>query len=758
MNTLLEIGVTNAIVATLLAVIVLVITRRWCHPAFVHALWVIVLVKLVTPPIVSIPWHWPQVTGVYSRPVPGRTVDAAVEQFDSRSLIVDAVSENASDRGAFTPGRDGRAINGDPSATANNTVAANFASAELVVDELSSPSAEPFPWAIAAAWLWLSGSISWVIVSTLRLLRFHFALRKTTAAPDELQQLASQVAAKLGVTHYRLRMTEGRLAPLVWPVGRPTVLVSWPLVEGLSTTETRTLLAHEFAHLRRRDHWVRWLEFAAWAIYWWHPVVWWARRMIHGAEEQACDAWAVWAFPNDARRYAAALFKAAQFASTGRQAPGVASGLGSGDNLKERIEHVMNTSSNCQLSRTAMLCLLLTVLIVLPLSLRTVQAADEGILPQVDQPAADVAPAGQVEPVARPASDSKATGVTDPQPIPIIQPNSAVNISIHSDRHRVSIHDMFAIDANGDVDLGPRFGRVHLAGLTDAEATAALLRYVDQRIHDPKVTVLGVGKAPAVQVVSQPAAGESGDEVKVLRDQVKFLSDHVRGVTALFEQGLQGGSRDVVATANYELARAQAELSLAEGSREQAVAALERARDHAEQAVKAVTERYRSGTATQEALFQSSRSLVDVQRELIRARDIKLEAAAKVSNSRIESDPALAALASHSSGGDSIRFLKKIVESKQQDLLRFEKIAEKGLVSSVDLRNKRGELEISEERLRQAMRALESRNLLVELAEMDYLQAVEANKKNPGSVSEPQLRRLQIMIQLAQAKVREIAE
>jgi hypothetical protein len=56
------------------------------------------------------------------------------------------------------------------------------------------------------------------------------------------------------------------------------------------------------------------------------------------------------------------------------------------------------------------------------------------------------------------------------------------------------------------------------------------------------------------------------------------------------------------------------------------------------------------------------------------------------------------------------------------------------------------------------MRALESRNLLVELAEMDYLQAVEANKKNPGSVSEPQLRRLQIMIQLAQAKVREIAE
>ena len=64
------------------------------------------------------------------------------------------------------------------------------------------------------------------------------------------------------------------------------------------------------------------------AIYWWHPVAWWTRRMIHKAEEQACDAWVVWAFPESAKRYASALFKAVQMATEHRAtAPLVASRL-----------------------------------------------------------------------------------------------------------------------------------------------------------------------------------------------------------------------------------------------------------------------------------------------------------------------------------------------------------------------------------------------------------------------------------------------
>ena len=37
------------------------------------------------------------------------------------------------------------------------------------------------------------------------------------------------------------------------------------------------------------------------AAFWWLPVVWWVRRTLREAEEQCCDAWVVWTFPDKAQ-------------------------------------------------------------------------------------------------------------------------------------------------------------------------------------------------------------------------------------------------------------------------------------------------------------------------------------------------------------------------------------------------------------------------------------------------------------------------
>jgi hypothetical protein len=164
----------------------------------------------------------------------------------------------------------------------------------------------------------------------------------------------------------------------VWPIGQPTIVLSRPLLAAMSSEETEMLLAHELAHVRRKDHWLRWLEFVVTVIYWWHPVVWWARRMIQRAEEQACDAWVIWAFPQSARRYASALFNAVQMATEHRtQAPLVASRLGSNGKLKERIEDIMNATWKCQLTNSARVALVLCALLVLPLTLRSASTASE---------------------------------------------------------------------------------------------------------------------------------------------------------------------------------------------------------------------------------------------------------------------------------------------------------------------------------------------------------------------------------------------
>jgi hypothetical protein len=95
--------------------------------------------------------------------------------------------------------------------------------------------------------------------------------------------------------------------------------------------------------LQRRDHWVRWLEILAAAVYWWHPVVWWARRELREAEEQCCDAWVVWALPGTGRTYATALVECLDFLSV---VPGPlpvgASGVGHVNDLKRRLTMILS--------------------------------------------------------------------------------------------------------------------------------------------------------------------------------------------------------------------------------------------------------------------------------------------------------------------------------------------------------------------------------------------------------------------------------
>ena len=49
------------------------------------------------------------------------------------------------------------------------------------------------------------------------------------------------------------------------------------------------------------------------ALYWWNPVLWWARQALRDVEEQCCDAWVVWAFPDAAKSYAETLLETLDF-------------------------------------------------------------------------------------------------------------------------------------------------------------------------------------------------------------------------------------------------------------------------------------------------------------------------------------------------------------------------------------------------------------------------------------------------------------
>ena len=192
--------------------------------------------------------------------------------------------------------------------------------------------------------VWLAGALAWYALALFRLRRFRRLLRHATPAPESLRQRTQRLAETL-----RLRrcpgvwLVPGRVAPMLWAAGgRPRILFPADLLQQIGVEQQNALLVHELAHLRRRDHWVRWLEFIAAGLYWWNPVLWFARRELREAEEQCCDAWVTSTLPGAGKTYATALLETLDFLSDAPPAmPLLASGVGRVVDLKRRLTMIM---------------------------------------------------------------------------------------------------------------------------------------------------------------------------------------------------------------------------------------------------------------------------------------------------------------------------------------------------------------------------------------------------------------------------------
>jgi beta-lactamase regulating signal transducer with metallopeptidase domain len=143
------------------------------------------------------------------------------------------------------------------------------------------------------------------------------------------------------------------MSPTLWALGRRSrLLVPEVLWARLDKDQWAALLAHELAHLRRRDHWIRPLELLAISFYWWLPVAWWVRRSMREAEEQCCDAWVVWLLPDSKRAYARTLVETIDFlAEPHPPLPLAASGFGTVASLRTRLSRIMKGTGPRVLSR-----------------------------------------------------------------------------------------------------------------------------------------------------------------------------------------------------------------------------------------------------------------------------------------------------------------------------------------------------------------------------------------------------------------------
>jgi beta-lactamase regulating signal transducer with metallopeptidase domain len=337
-DSFLQVGLSNAVAAAALALIAIAVRAVWRRPALAHGLWLLVLLKLLTPPLVRVPVPWP----APAPPGPPETTRLEVLSEPGPGEL----NEGAAPGPAERPAEAQAEAPAPPAPDEPAEAAALAAEGTDVLPAADERAAAPavWSWAEAMAAVWLLGSLAWFALAGLRLARFARLLRHATPAPAALQGRARQLAGRLELARCpEVWLLPGRVAPMLWAAGgRPRLLVPAGLLGRLSPEGRDTLLLHELAHLRRGDHRVRALELIVMGLYWWHPVVWYARRELREAEEQCCDAWVVATLPGAGRAYASALLDTLDFLSAAPPAvPLLASGLGQVSDLKRRLTMIM---------------------------------------------------------------------------------------------------------------------------------------------------------------------------------------------------------------------------------------------------------------------------------------------------------------------------------------------------------------------------------------------------------------------------------
>ncbi len=311
--------VSNIIAATVLAGAAALVARLWSRPALVHGLCVLALLKLVTPPLFTLP-------------------------------VLPRVQEA-------------------PPAVESTVTWAALAMMESAIDVAPVPPPPAIGTVELVLIVWAVGSLVVLALILLRSRRFASLLRHAKSPSPGLAAEAQVLATRIGLRRApAIAVIPARVSPLLWPSARQLHLVlPDSLLRTLTPDQRATLLLHELAHVRRRDHWVRALETSVSVLFWWLPTLWWVRRTLRAAEEQCCDAWVVWALPDSERDYADALLSTVDFLSGARFAlPPGASGAGPVHHLKQRLTLIMDATTPRTLGAAGRLGVLLLAAVLLP--------------------------------------------------------------------------------------------------------------------------------------------------------------------------------------------------------------------------------------------------------------------------------------------------------------------------------------------------------------------------------------------------------
>ena len=337
---LIQATLSNFVVASILAVVAWVVQRQVRSASLSNLLWALVLIKLITPPLVSIPVL--EVPSISS---------SSVLQTELSSALTPPMGLGIVELGNGSIAEKALIV------TSDATKQSNFAAIGMRNVTVS-----------LIVWLVISGIL--FVISAFRIFRFHRLLKATSSVHDNLSNgLSIEVAKQLGIkVHPNILVTQANIAPFVWwKAGRSVIVVPIQASQELCDDDLRLVITHEMAHIKRRDHWFRWLEWLALIGLWWNPVMWWARHQMRISEEMACDDLVLETVAQEVHQYGNALLNMVELLTAAAiRPPVVASAINSGGCLEQRLKMMISDKTR-KVPTSMRIAIVITATCVFPL-------------------------------------------------------------------------------------------------------------------------------------------------------------------------------------------------------------------------------------------------------------------------------------------------------------------------------------------------------------------------------------------------------
>lgn len=300
---------------------------------FIALVWILVFVRLVLPPSLSAPWS---ATELFGDMLPASPQYGWAHP-DANEAIIAASDAYTGDSGV--------------------TIAASSS----------------FNWSalLTAAFIfWAAIALSLFSIIAIQYARYWKKVRDELSSPaTQLQEnFEVQLAAMNMPNTVLLRQSKMVDTPGVFGVNVPVVLLPHDAADRFERNSLSDIMAHELAHIRRRDLMIGWVTSALACAYWFHPLVWFALIQYRRNRELSCDEMALKATSGDGLGFARTILKVAE---TSRQTVPLSAGflgiLEQSDNLMKRVKVAQSDKPVRSLTSVGLVGILAIAALLLPM-------------------------------------------------------------------------------------------------------------------------------------------------------------------------------------------------------------------------------------------------------------------------------------------------------------------------------------------------------------------------------------------------------